>query len=153
MSEIADRLAAAGIRLPTPLVPKAEYLPWTISGSHLYISGQVSLNEDVSFTGTVGADVDLDTAIQAARLCGINLLAQMNAALEGDLERVVRIVKLGGFVQCAGDFSQIPQVINGASSLMAEIFGERGRHARSSVGVYRLPRNVAVEIDAVVEVA
>lgn len=153
MASVADRLAAAGIVLPTPLVPKAEYLPWKISGNQLFISGQVPISDDESYFGTVGADIDLETAVRAARLCGINLVAQMNAALDGNLDRVVEIVKLGGFVQVAGDFSQIPQVINGCSALMVELFGDSGRHARSSVGVYRLPRNVAVEVDAIVEIA
>ena len=100
----------------------------------------------------VGADVDLEAAQGAARLCGINLLAQMKAACDGDLDRVVRVVKLGGFVQAGPDFFDIPKVVNGASDLMVLAFGDAGRHARSAVGVYRLPLNFAVEVDAVVEV-
>ena len=100
----------------------------------------------------VGEDVDAETAKRAARMCGVNLIAQMNVATEGDLDRVVRIVKLGGFVQAGPSFFEIPQVVNGCSDLMVEVFGDAGRHARSAVGVYRLPMNFAVEVDAVVEV-
>ena len=102
--------------------------------------------------GIVGEDVDLETAKGAARICGINLLAQMRAACDGDLDRVVRVVKLGGFVQSGPEFFDIPQVVNGASDLMVAAFGDAGKHARSAVGVYRLPLNFAVEVDAVVEV-
>jgi enamine deaminase RidA (YjgF/YER057c/UK114 family) len=113
----------------------------------------VSVDARGGVRGVVGADVDIDLAIAAARLCGINLIAQMKAALDGDLSRVIRIVKLGGFVQAGPEFFEIPRVINGASDLMVEVFGEAGRHARSAVGVYRLPLNFAVEVDAMVEVA
>ena len=101
----------------------------------------------------VGESVDLETAQRAARICGLNLIAQMKAAADGDLDRVARVVKLGGFVQAASDFFDIPKVVNGCSDLMVEAFGEAGRHARSAVGVYRLPLNYAVEVDAVVEIA
>jgi enamine deaminase RidA (YjgF/YER057c/UK114 family) len=101
----------------------------------------------------VGEDVDLHRATLAARLCGLNLIAQMSAALDGDLSRLRRVVKLGGFVQAGPGFFDIPRVVNGASDLMVEIFGDAGRHARSAVGVYRLPMNFAVEVDAIVEVA
>jgi enamine deaminase RidA (YjgF/YER057c/UK114 family) len=104
-------------------------------------------------TGTVGVEVDLERAVAAAKLCGLNLIAQMKAACDGDLDRVQRVVKLGGFVQAGPDFFAIPEVINGCSDLMVAAFGESGRHARSAVGVYRLPRNFAVEVDAVVEIA
>ncbi|HEX6860214.1 MAG TPA: RidA family protein [Caulobacteraceae bacterium] len=152
MSNVEQRLAAAGIELPTPVAPIANYVPFVRSGSSLYISGQVSLDASGGITGTVGTDVDLETAQKAARLCGINLLAQMKAACDGDLERVVRVVKLGGFVQAGPDFHDIPSVINGCSDVMVEAFGDPGRHARSAVGVYKLPRNFSVEVDAVVEV-
>jgi enamine deaminase RidA (YjgF/YER057c/UK114 family) len=127
-------------------------VPFVRSGNLVHISGQVSLDASGGILGTVGVDVDLATAQAAARLCGVNLIAQMNAACEGDLERVVRVVKLGGFVQAGPDFFDIPQVVNGCSDLMVAVFGDAGRHARSAVGVYRLPRNFAVEVDAVVEV-
>ena len=122
------------------------------SGSLVHISGQVSIDAAGGVRGVVGEDVDFDTAVRAARICGINLIAQMKAACEGDLSRVVRVVKLGGFVQAGPDFFDIPQVVNGASDLMVDAFGDAGKHARSAVGVYRLPLNFAVEVDAVVQV-
>ena len=149
---IEDRLAALGISLPQPAAPVANYVPTVRLGEMLYISGQVSNDETGGIKGTVGVEVDLASAQAAARLCGINLLAQMNAALGGDLTRVKRVVKLGGFVQAGPDFFDIPKVLNGCSDLMVEAFGEAGRHARSAVGVFRLPLNFSVEVDAVVEV-
>lgn len=151
MSKVEERLAAAGITLPQPVAPVANYVPFVRAGSLVHISGQVSLDASGGVRGIVGEDVDLETAKGAARLCGINLIAQMRAAAEGDLDRVVRVVKLGGFVQAGPGFFEIPQVVNGASDMMVEAFGDAGRHARSAVGVYRLPMNFAVEVDAVVE--
>jgi len=153
MSLVEDRLAALGIVLPEPTAPIANYVPFVRSGDLLHISGQVSIDAGGGITGVVGVEVDLATAQRAARLCGVNLIAQMKQACDGDLGRVRRIVKLGGFVQVGPDFFDIPQVVNGASDLMVEAFGDIGRHARSAVGVYRLPRNFSVEVDAVVEVA
>jgi enamine deaminase RidA (YjgF/YER057c/UK114 family) len=152
MSTVEDRLAALGISLPQPVAPVANYVPTVRSGSLLYISGQVSIDESGGVKGIVGVDIDLEKAQAAAKLCGINLIAQMSAALGGDLDRVKRVVKLGGFVQCGPDFYDIPKVVNGCSDLMVEAFGEAGRHARSAVGVYRLPLGYAVEVDAIVEV-
>src|SRR3569623_2815782 len=153
MSQIEDRLAAAGIVLPQPNAPVANYVPFVRVGDLLHISGQVSVDGAGGVKGVVGEDVDAETAKRAARLCGVSLLAQMRAACEGDLDRVVRVVKLGGFVQAGPGFFEIPQVVNGCSDLMVETFGDAGRHARSAVGVYRLPMNFAVEVDAVVEVS
>ena len=152
MSDVEDRLAAAGVTLPTPNAPVANYVPFVRVGNLLHISGQVSLDAAGGIRGTVGVDVDLETAQKAARLCGLSLLAQMKAACDGDLDRVVRIVKLGGFVQAGPDFVQIPQVVNGCSDVMVEAFGDAGRHARSAVGVYKLPMGFSVEVDAVVQV-
>lgn len=152
MSEVEIRLSAAGVTLPVPVAPVANYVPFVRSGSLIHISGQVSLDAAGGVKGVVGVDVDLEAAQVAARLCGINLLAQMKAACEGDLDRVVRVIKLGGFVQAGPDFFDIPKVVNGASDLMVLAFGDAGRHARSAVGVYRLPLNFAVEVDAMVEV-
>lgn len=152
MSKVEQRLIAAGIALPQPVAPIANYVPFVRSGNLVHISGQVSLDASGGITGTVGVDVDLEHAQRAARLCGINLLAQMKAACEGDLDRVKRVVKLGGFVQAGPDFYDIPAVVNGCSDVMVEAFGDAGRHARSAVGVYKLPRNFAVEVDAVVEI-
>ncbi|HSZ53757.1 MAG TPA: RidA family protein [Caulobacteraceae bacterium] len=153
MSTPNARLAELGITLPTPVAPVANYVPFVRAGNLVHISGQVSLDADGGIRGVVGEDVDLHRATLAARLCGLNLIAQMSSALDGDLSRVRRVVKLGGFVQAGPSFFDIPRVVNGASDLMVEIFGEAGRHARSAVGVYRLPMNFAVEVDAIVEVA
>jgi len=153
MSTVEERLAALGVRLPEPSAPVANYVPFVRAGRFLHISGQVSRDAQGGVTGVVGQDVDMDTARYAARLCAINLIAQMKAACGGDLGRVVRVVKLGGFVQAGPDFFDIPQVVNGASDLRVDVFGDLGRHARSAVGVYRLPMNFAVEVDAVVELS
>lgn len=150
---IAARLAELGISLPEPAKAVANYVPYVQSGNLLHISGQLSNDASGGLKGTVGEDVSPEDAARGARLCGINLLAQISAALDGDLERVVRIVKLGGFVQAGPGFTAIPAVINGCSDLMVEVFGDKGRHARSAVGVYQLPLGFAVEVDAIVEVA
>lgn len=149
---VADRLKELGIDLPPPAAAVANYVPFMRSGNLLHIAGQLSNDASGGVKGTVGVDVDIDQAVHAAKLSGINLLAQMNAALDGDLDRVTRIVKLGGFVQAGPDFIEIPKVINGCSDLMVEVFGDAGRHARSAVGVYKLPLGFAVEVDAIVEV-
>jgi enamine deaminase RidA (YjgF/YER057c/UK114 family) len=152
MSKVEERLNALGVVLPEPLAPVANYVPFVIAGDLVHISGQVSVDASCGFRGVVGEDVDLETAQKAARLCGINLLTQMKAAAGGDLDRVARVVKLGGFVQAGPTFFDIPKVVNGCSDLMVETFGDAGRHARSAVGVYRLPLNFAVEVDAVVQI-
>jgi enamine deaminase RidA (YjgF/YER057c/UK114 family) len=152
MSTIEDRLKSLGIELPQPNAPVANYVPFVRVGELVHISGQVSVDASGGVRGVVGEDVDFDTAVRAARICGVNLIAQMKAACEGDLGRVVRVVKLGGFVQAGPEFFDIPKVVNGCSDLMVEAFGDAGRHARSAVGVYRLPLNFAVEVDAVVQV-
>ena len=149
---VAARLAELNITLPEPAKAVANYVGWVRTGSLVHISGQLSNDASGGIKGTVGDEVTQEQALAAARLCGINLLAQLSDALDGDLERVVRVVKLGGFVQAAGDFTAIPAVINGCSDLMVEVFGDKGRHARAAVGVYRLPLGFAVEADAVIEV-
>lgn len=149
---VAARLKELGIELPAPAPAVANYVPFVRSGDLLHIAGQLSNDASGGVKGTVGVDVDMARAVAGARLCGVNLLAQMSAALDGDLERVVRVVKLGGFVQAGPDFIDIPKVVNGCSDLMVEVFGDKGRHARSAVGVYRLPLGFAVEVDAIVEV-
>jgi enamine deaminase RidA (YjgF/YER057c/UK114 family) len=148
---IEQRLADLDIVLPQPVAPVANYVPFVRSGAQVHISGQISVDGAGGIKGVVGQGVDLDLAVKAARLCGVNLIAQMKAAAQGDLSRIVRIVKLNGFVQAGPDFFDIPKVINGCSDLMVQVFGDAGRHARSAVGVYRLPLNFAVEVDAVVE--
>ncbi len=146
------RLADLGITLPEPAKAVANYVGFVRTGNLLHISGQLSNDASGGLKGTVGVDVTQDQAVEGARLCGINLLAQMSAALDGDLDRVVRVVKLGGFVQAGPDFTAVPAVINGCSDLMVEVFDDAGRHARAAVGVYKLPLGFAVEVDAVVEV-
>ena len=150
---VADRLKELGIDLPPAAAAVANYVPFVRTGNLLHISGQLSNDASGGLKGTVGDDVSQEQAVAGARMCGVNLLAQMSAALDGDLERVVRVVKLGGFVQVSQDFIDIPKVINGCSDLMVEVFGDAGRHARSAVGVYKLPLGFSVEVDAVVEVA
>lgn len=152
MSNVEQRLTALGVALPEPAAPVANYVPFVRSGGLIHISGQVSNDAGGGIKGVVGEAVDLERAQAAARLCGINLLAQIKAACDGDLDRVKCVVKLSGFVQAGADFYDIPKVINGCSDLMVAAFGDAGRHARSAVGVYRLPLGFAVEVDAVVEV-
>jgi enamine deaminase RidA (YjgF/YER057c/UK114 family) len=152
MSQVEDRLTAAGITLPQPVAPVANYVPFVRVGNLVHISGQVSIDPAGGVRGIVGEDVDMAAAKRAAGMCGVNLLAQMRAVCDGDLDRVVRVVKLGGFVQAGSGFFEIPQVVNGCSDLMVLAFGDAGKHARSAVGVYRLPMNFAVEVDAVVEI-
>jgi enamine deaminase RidA (YjgF/YER057c/UK114 family) len=153
MLKVEERLAELGIELPSPNPPVANYVPFVRHGDLIHISGQVSVDASGGVKGVVGDSVTLETARHAARLCAIHLISQMKAACEGDLGRVRQVVKLNGFVQAGPEFFEIPQVINGASDLMVEVFGDAGRHARSAVGVYRLPLNFAVEIDAVVAVS
>ena len=153
MSDPERRLGELGLALPQPTRPVANYVPFVRSGELVYIAGQVSIDAGGGVRGVVGEDVDMGSARRAAQLCGLNLIAQMKAACDGDLTRVRRIVKLAGFVQAGPGFFDIPQVLNGCSDLMVEVFGDAGRHARSAVGVYRLPLNFAVEVDAVVEVS
>jgi enamine deaminase RidA (YjgF/YER057c/UK114 family) len=153
MSTPDTRLAALDIILPAPVAPVANYAPFVRAGQLVHVSGQVSIDASGGIRGVVGEDLDLAQGQAAARLCAINLMAQFRAACDGDLARLRRVVKLGGFVQAAQDFFNIPQVLNGCSDLMVEVFGDAGRHARSAVGVYRLPMNFAVEVDAVFELS
>lgn len=151
--KIDARLAELGIELPTASAPAANYVPFVRAGDLLFVSGQVTAwNGEIKFIGTVGSDFTVDEGYQAARICGLNLLAQARAALDGDLDRLARVVKLGGFVQAAPGFTDHPKVINGASDLMVEVLGDAGRHARFAVGAASLPLGVAVEVDGVFEV-
>jgi enamine deaminase RidA (YjgF/YER057c/UK114 family) len=148
-----QRLAELGITLPQAAAPAANYVPSVLAGGLLHISGQIPFAEDGSLIrGRLGADVDVPAGQAAARRCAVGLIAQMQAAL-GELSRVKRIVKLGVFVNSTPDFTDQPEVGNGASDLMVAVFGDAGRHARSAVGVAVLPRGVAVEVDAIIEVA
>ncbi len=154
MSVIDERLAELGIQIPDAPAPAANYVPYVICGKTLYVSGQIAMADGkMVYTGKVGETVDADTAKLAARLCAINLIAQAKAACGGHLERIVRLVKLGGFVACTPDFTGHPGVINGASDLMVEVFGDRGKHARFAVGAPSLPLDTTVEIEAIFELA
>ena len=150
---IAARLAELNITLPTPPAPVASYVPFVEVGGLVHISGQISIDASGGIKGKLGKDVPLELGQAAARLCGLNLLAQLQAACGGDLDRVIRVVKLGGFVNVTPDFDDIPKVINGCSDLMVQVFGETGKHARSAVGVANLPLGFAVEVDAVFAIA
>jgi len=152
MSTPETRLAELGIALPAPMAAVANYVPFVITGSMLFVSGQVSVMDGALMKGRLGEDLELSAGQHAARACGINLIAQCKAAV-GELSRIHRVVKLGGFVNAAPDFTDIPQVINGCSDLMVEVFGEAGRHARSAVACPVLPLGVAVEVDGVFEIA
>lgn len=150
---ITQRLEELGIVLPAPAAPVAAYVPAVEVGGLLYISGQLPFREDGSIiTGRLGESVDIAAGTEAARRCGIMLVAQMKAALGGDLDRVMRIVKLGAFISSDPAFTDQPKVANGASELMVALFGEAGRHARSAVGVPVLPLGAAVEVDAIVAI-
>jgi enamine deaminase RidA (YjgF/YER057c/UK114 family) len=156
MSRIAARLQGLGVELPTPAAPIANYVPYARLGATLIISGQLPLGPDgklaPAHAGKLGPGSDVETARAAARLCAINVLAQARAAL-GDLDRIRSVVRLGGFFNVAGSFDALPQAMNGASDLMAELFGENGRHARTTVGVAHLPLNALAEVEAMFEVA
>jgi enamine deaminase RidA (YjgF/YER057c/UK114 family) len=152
--KIESRLAELNIKLPEPPAPVASYVPYVVSGKLVFISGQVTLAKGgLQYVGIVGKDLSLEDGKSAARLCAINLLAQLKAAAGGDLDRVTRCVRLGVFVNAVPGFTQHPEVANGASDLIVEVLGDAGRHARAAVGAGSLPRNVAVEVDATFELA
>ncbi len=153
MSKTAERLAELGLEIPSPVAPVANYVPYVQSGRDLFISGQISMAPTGLIKGKLGADMTVEQGAEAARACAVNLIAQMRAALGGDLDRVRHIVKLNAFVNCTPDFIDQPKVVNGASDLMVAIFGDAGRHARAAVGAPSLPLGAAVEIDAIVEIA
>ena len=152
MTSIAERMEKAGIQLPLSRAAQGNYLPFLLDGPYLWISGQVSNFAGEGIIGVVGEDLDLDAGIAAARLSGLNILAQLSAALDGDLERIRQVVRISGHVQAAAGFTAVPNVINGCSDLLVEALGERGRHTRTSVGAHTLPGGHAVEVDAVVRI-
>ena len=147
------RLKQLGITLPTPPKPVANYVGWVRTGNLVYTAGQVPLKDGkFEYQGKVGKDFTVEDGVRAARLCAINIIAQLKDACGGDLDSVKRIVKLVGFVNGTPEFTDHPKVVNGASDLMVEIFGDKGKHARSAVGSGSLPLNVAVEVEAIAEV-
>lgn len=153
MNHIQQRLEELGIELPVASLPAAHYVPYRLAGTTLYIAGQLPLvDNQPCYVGEVPSRIGLEDARRAARLCGINLVAQMAAALEGELDRVEAIIRLGGFVRSDASFTDHATVLNGASDLMTEIFGPRGAHVRVAVGASSLPRGAPVEVEATVAV-
>lgn len=152
-SEIERKLADMGVILPDAPAPAANYVPYVLSGNMLYVSGQIASNDDGMMIGKLGDDYTVEQGAEAAKACAIALLAQVKAACGGDLDRLVRVVKLGGFVNSTPDFTEQPKVINGASDFMVDILGELGAHARAAVSAASLPFGVAVEIDGVFQIA
>ena len=150
---VDDRLRQLGIELPEPSKPGANYVPSVRTGNLIFLTGQLSQwNGERRFIGKLGREFGVEEGQQAARLCALNLVAQLRAALEGDLDRVVRCVRIAGYVNSMPDFVAQSQVINGASDLFVEVFEDAGRHTRMAVGVNALPYDVAVEVEAVFEV-
>lgn len=154
MGKITARLEALGYILPQPAVAIAAYVPFVVVNNMVYISGQLPMEQgQVAVAGHLGAEVDITTGQRAAKICALNLLAQLQAACNGDLERVTRCVRLGGFVASAPGFHDQPKIVNGASEIIEQVFGDKGRHARSSVGVNELPLNAAVEVEGLFAIA
>ena len=153
MGKIDDRLAEIGVEIPEAAAPVANYVGYVQSGNMVFVSGQVTIeNGEFKYVGKVGEDFTVEEGAEAARLCGINIIAQVKAACGGDLDRVVRVVKLGGFVNAPVTFTDHPKVINGCSDLFVEVFGDAGRHARSAVGMGSLPSQIPVEIECIIEI-
>lgn len=153
MDTVESRLAALGLSLPAAPAPAANYTPFVVDQGLVFISGQVAIMGEQRWIGKLGADASIEDGVAAARACALNLTAQLKAAAGGDLERVAQIMRVGGFVNSTPDFTQHPEVVNGASDLLAEIFGARGVHARAAVGCASLPRGVMVEVEMVARLA
>jgi len=152
-AKFETRLAELGITLPDAAAPAANYVPFVQVGDLVFVSGQISMDSDGMIKGKLGGDMDAKAGYAAARRCGINLIAQIKAACGGDLDRLVQVVKLNGFVNATQDFGSHPAVVNGASDLMVEVFGDQGRHARAAVGSSSLPFGVAVEVEGVFRIS
>jgi len=151
---IEAKLNELGIELPAATAPIANYVPFTRSGNLVVVSGQVSVRGGKpEFVGKLGREISVAEGQQAARLCALNILAHLRTACDGDLDRVKRVLRLGGFVNCTPEFTEMPQVVNGASDLMVAVFGDAGKHARAAVGVSSLPLGVTVEVEAMFEIA
>lgn len=154
MSDIAARLKELGIEIPEAPMPAANYVPFVITGNLVMVSGQLPMaGGEIKSSGRLGDDLSIEDGYEAAKLCAINLIAQVKAACNGDLNKVKRVVRLGGFVNSTADFTDQPKVINGASDLMAEVFGDAGKHARAAVGVPSLPLGVSVEVEGTFEIS
>lgn len=152
-SRIEDALAKLGLVLPDAPAPRANYVPFVQTGALVFIAGQLPLKDgQLPYQGRLGESIDVENAQQAARLCALNLLAVLKNACNGDLDRVRRCVRLGGFVASGADFLDHPLVVNGASDLIVAAMGDAGKHARTAVGVAQLPRGVPVEVDAIFEI-
>ncbi len=152
MSQAEEKLAALGLELPVAAAPVANYVGFTVSGKTVYVSGQLPFKDGkLLVTGRLGAGVSIEDGYAAGRQCGLNILAHLKAACGGDLDRVARVLRLGGFVNATPEFTDAPKCVNGASDLMVAVFGDAGRHARAAVGVASLPAGAAVEVDAVIE--
>jgi enamine deaminase RidA (YjgF/YER057c/UK114 family) len=151
--QITARLAELGETIPAAPAPAANYVPFVQIGDMVYVSGQIAKDGDTLIIGKLGDNMSVEDGQRAAKVCALNLIAQLNAACGGDLDRVVRVVKLGGFVNSTLDFTQHPLVINGASDFIGEVFGEKGAHARAAVGCASLPLGVAVEIEGIFQIA
>jgi len=152
MSQIETRLAELGVTLPEAAAPAANYVPFVQVGDLVFVSGQISMKDGALITGKVGADLDTAAGAAAAKTCAIGLLAQLKAACGGDMDRLVRVVKLTGFVNSTPDFTKQPKVINGCSDFLVEALGDAGRHSRSAVSAGALPLGVAVEIEAIFQI-
>lgn len=147
------KLESLGIKLPVPPPPKGNYVPYVRTGNYLFLAGHLPQQMDGQLLcGKVGDSLSLEKGQEAARACGLNLIATIQNACDGNLDRVKRIVKLVGFVNCTNDFTSQPAVMNGCSDLMGEVFGDKGKHARSAVGTNALPLGIAVEVEAIVEI-
>ena len=152
--QIDARLAELGIEVPDAVAPVANYVGHVVTGNLVFVSGQVPIaGGQPQYVGKLGAEISLEEGQAAARLCAVNIIAQLKAACGGDLDRVVRVIKLGGFVNSTPEFTDQPKVVNGASDLMVEVFGDKGRHSRAAVSAGSLPMGVAVEVDAVAEIS
>ena len=149
--DIEQNLKNLGIELPTAPSPAANYVPFVIVGNFLYVSGQISQDKNGLIIGKLGQSLNVEEGANAAKYCALSLLAQVKAACEGDLDRLVRVVKLTGFVNSTDNFTEQPKVINGASDLIASVFGEAGMHTRAAVSTNSLPLGVSVEVDAIFE--
>lgn len=153
MSDVNTNLEKLGLKLPQSAPPLFNYVPFVTAGNMVFVAGQVPIGGSKEYKGKVGIDIDMETAGEAAQQCALNILRQVSDAVEGDWNRVVRCVKLGGFVNCAPDFEDMSLVVNSASDLMVAALGEeKGKHARFAVGAPSLPAGFAVEIDAIFEI-